>query len=98
MRKAFITLTTILAASSFAVGSQLPLGQEKLGRPMSDPSFPQPGLAGFDGPVPQGGPGATLAEALTVDRRAGIWWDYARDVSSIVSEFFQYWVILTSDR
>lgn len=87
MRKAFITLTSILAASSFAVGSQLPLGQDKVGRPMSDPSFPQQGLAGFDDlPSPQGGPGATLAEALTVDRRAGIWWDYARDVSSIVSQ------------
>jgi len=52
---------------------------------MSDPSFPQSGLLGTEGPVPQAGQGATLAEALTVDRRAGVWWDYARDVSSIVN-------------
>lgn len=28
--------------------------------------------------------GATLAEALTIDRKAAVWWDYARDVSSVV--------------
>lgn len=85
MRRAFITLTTILAASTFAVGSQLPLGTKNPGKAMSDPSFPQSGLLGTEGPIPQAGQGATLAEALTVDRRAGVWWDYARDVSSIAN-------------
>lgn len=83
MRQTFIALTTLLAVTTFAVGSQLPLGS-KAGKAMTDPSFPQPGFAGMNGPVPQAGQGATLAEALTIDRRAGVWWDYARDVSSIV--------------
>ena len=84
MRQAFITLTTLLAASTLVVGSQLPLMPKTPGKIMSDPSFPQTGFVGTDGPVPQAGQGATLAEALTVDRRAGVWWDYARDVSTIV--------------
>jgi hypothetical protein len=83
MRRAFITLTTLLAAGTLVASSQLPLGPN-LGKPMSDPSFPQPGLLDTDGPIPQAGQGATLAEALTIDRRAGVWWDYARDVSTIV--------------
>lgn len=33
--------------------------------------------------VGQGGP--SLADALTVERRASLWFEYARDVSSIVS-------------
>ena len=88
MRRSLIALTTILAASSFALASQLPLGQP-MRHPPSDPSFPQPGaFAGIDRPSVEGGPvragGATLAEALTIDRKAAVWWDYARDVSSVV--------------
>ncbi|KAL1408967.1 hypothetical protein Q8F55_005784 [Vanrija albida] len=30
-------------------------------------------------------PGISLADALTLERRASVWWDYARDVSSVTS-------------
>jgi hypothetical protein len=31
------------------------------------------------------GAGLNLADILTVERRASLWWDYARDVASVVS-------------
>jgi hypothetical protein len=32
-----------------------------------------------------GGAGLSLADALTLERKASLWWEYARDVSSVVS-------------
>jgi len=32
-----------------------------------------------------GGASLNLADVLTVERRASLWWDYARDVASVVS-------------
>lgn len=32
-----------------------------------------------------GGTALNLADVLTVERRASLWWDYARDVASVVS-------------
>jgi hypothetical protein len=36
-------------------------------------------------PTKVGSEGASLADTLTVERRGRVWWDYARDVSSVVS-------------
>lgn len=36
-------------------------------------------------PTRVGSEGASLADTLTVERRGRVWWDYARDVSSVVS-------------
>ena len=84
MKRSFIALTTILAASSYVLSAQVPLYPKPMGD--NDPSFPQhgtiKGIQGTNGPVSQG---VTLAEALTIDRKAGVWWDYARDVTSVVS-------------
>lgn len=80
MRPALLILTTSLftLAASTVTRPQRP-----------DPSFPQPdsglvtdelgfGLGKNNGMM-------TLADALTLERRAGVWWDYARDISSVVS-------------
>lgn len=32
-----------------------------------------------------GSAGLSLADALTLERKASLWWEYARDVSSVVS-------------
>lgn len=92
MRRALFIVTAVLAGT--AAATQLPLGTEQApSRPMSDPSFPQPGSGldrlggvgiGGSAGVPSG-KGMTLADTLTVDRRGSVWWDYARDIGSVVS-------------
>lgn len=96
MRGSFITLATALTAFAItAKSAQLPLYAQEGQRGKADPSFPQPGTMGpgglaspFDkapGDVGVGsGPGANLADTLTLERRAGLWWDYARDISAVV--------------
>lgn len=44
--------------------------------------FAPPGRVDTGGAI-----GFTLADALTVERRASLWWDYARDVADVVSVF-----------
>ena len=88
-RDLFILAATALAATTLVTATQLPLGNphHTPSRSNSDPSFPQP-AAGFGDmslPGKMAGQGMTLADTLTVDRRGSLWWEYARDVSSIVS-------------
>jgi hypothetical protein len=78
----FLALAT--AISLLALGTsakQVPLGQ-----PMKDPSFPQAGVMdspGTNTAVGDTAHGANLADTLTLERKAGLWWEYARDVSSV---------------
>lgn len=95
MRGSFFALATALTA--FAIGAksaQLPLMNQGPDRTKADPSFPQPGtlipdnahgLESSTGHIGVGtGGGANLADTLTLERRAGLWWDYARDISAVV--------------
>ena len=71
-----------LAFALTSGASQLPF------MPKEDPSFPPPGL--MDPPPHMGNiggevKGMSLVDVLTVERRASLWWDYARDISSVVS-------------
>jgi hypothetical protein len=50
--------------------------------PPTDSTSPAGDNGGVVG-VPSGG--LNLADVLTVERRASLWWDYARDVASVVS-------------
>ena len=84
MRRSIVVLTTLFAATSVVAASQFPIKDQTPGRPLSDPSFPQAGM-GFDGVVgSSGGQGVTLADTLTIDRKGSLWWDYARDLSTVV--------------
>ena len=78
----FLTIATVsVSASQFAIPNpQTPT------KPISDPSFPQPGFGLSPDRIsgPDLGNGMTLVDALTLERKAGLWWDYARDVSSVV--------------
>jgi hypothetical protein len=47
---------------------------------------PGPKFGADDEPARIGVGRASLADRLTVERRGGVWWDYARDVSSVVSD------------
>lgn len=80
------SLLAILALAAGAVYANTQMGQQ------SEELSPQgqAAQAVFTDPlgsspigVGQGGP--SLADALTVERRASLWFEYARDVSSIVS-------------
>lgn len=80
------SLLAILALAAAGVYANTQMGQQ------SDELSPQgqAAQAVFTDPlgsspigVGQGGP--SLADALTVERRASLWFEYARDVSSIVS-------------
>lgn len=80
------SLLAILALAAGAVYANTQMGQQ------SEELSPQgqAAQAVFSDPlgtspigVGQGGP--SLADALTVERRASLWFEYARDVSSIVS-------------
>lgn len=76
----FIALAT--AVSLFALGTsanQLPLGQTG----HKDHSFPQPGVMAEVGNVGDEARVANLADMLTLDRKAGLWWEYARDVPTV---------------
>jgi hypothetical protein len=91
----FITLATALTALAVSAGAtQLPLTGDSAERVRTDPSFPQPGVmdgvyggkVGGDGRGKHVGDttqGANLADTLTLDRRAEVWWEYARDVSAV---------------
>jgi hypothetical protein len=96
MRGSFITLATALTAFAItAKSAQLPLYAQDGQRGKADPSFPQSGTMGSGGVVSPfdkavgdigvgSGSGANLADTLTLERRAGLWWDYARDISAVV--------------
>lgn len=81
----FLTIATAITAMAFTAGvgaKQLPLGGGKPER--NDPSFPQQGV--MEGPghkVGDTAQGANLADTLTLDRKGGLWWDYARDISAV---------------
>lgn len=89
MRRSIVILTASLLLAASATASQHPL-QSTLSTP-SDPSFPPPGSllnpdrVSIDNPK---APGMTLADALTLERKATVWWEYARDVSSVVRPVF----------
>ena len=91
---AVLLLASLTTAHATAVAApQLPLPHSDPSR-HGDPSFPQPGSRLMSAPDanpdrtivgPSAGRGGmTLADALTLERKAGVWWDYARDVSSVV--------------
>lgn len=90
MRRSVYTLAALLIVAS-ASATQLPLPKLKPAnpaKPLSDPSFPQPGS--LLSPDRMGTPstqGMTLADALTLEKKAGVWWEYARDISSVVCSF-----------
>lgn len=86
MRRFFALAAAISVLALGTSASQLPFGQPHAGTGMKDPSFPQPGvmdLPGTDTAVGDAGRVANLADTLTLDRKAGLWWEYARDVSSV---------------
>ncbi|ORX34492.1 hypothetical protein BD324DRAFT_683438 [Kockovaella imperatae] len=98
MRPSMILATTIIAATTSVIAArQLHLGVDSPSLsvdspmiPSSDPSFPQPGSLGTDaGPSREVGKDGkwshTLADALTMGRKAGVWWEYARDVSGVAT-------------
>ena len=90
MRRFFALAAAISALALGTSASQLPLGQPHSGTGMKDPSFPQSGvmdLAGANTVVGDAGRVANLADTLTLDRKAGLWWEYARDVSSVCQRF-----------
>lgn len=81
----------ILAIAAGAVYANTQMGQTSDSSELSAQG--QAAQAVFNDPlgsapigVGQGGP--SLADALTVERRASLWFEYARDVSSIVSISF----------
>jgi hypothetical protein len=92
MRGSLFTLATALTALAIgAKSAQLPLLNQDQHRPKPDPSFPQSGtlrpanLQALGSSIGIGaGGGANLADTLTLERRAGLWWDYARDISAVV--------------
>ncbi len=87
MRRSLLVLTASLLVAS-AAATQLPLpgpSKNSTSKPMSDPSFPQPGsIPAADRLLGSSNSEMSLADALTLERKAGVWWDYARDVSSVV--------------
>jgi hypothetical protein len=78
-----LPLTLALTLATIAVARQLPLDLHSP-KPASDPSFPQPGTPGLAMDLPSL-PAMSLADALTIEKKASLWWDYARDVGSVVS-------------
>lgn len=92
MRSTFLTFATALTAIVItAKSTQLPLYNQEQHRVKADPSFPQTGSldpvhvhhSASDIGIGNKG-GANLADTLTLEKRAGLWWDYARDISAIV--------------
>jgi len=79
MRKSLLTL--LVGATALA----LPVSALSYQKPMKDPSFPQSN-AGF-GDINTGinDRQMTLADALTLERKVGVWYDYARDVGSVTA-------------
>ena len=94
MRKGVLTVTAAVVILSLVAASQLPLEKPLSSLQRPDPSFPQIGVMpvkqgsndqspAFD---PNGGVKQTLGDALTIGRKAGLWWEYARDVATVVSQ------------
>lgn len=71
-----LTASAALLAPAGVQSKQLPLQP-----PKSDPSFPQMNL----GPQTSHGAGANLADCLTIDRKASLFFEYAREVAAVVS-------------
>lgn len=86
MRRSLLVLTaSLLVASAAATQLPLPGPSKNSTSKMSDPSFPQPGsIPAADRLLGSSNSEMSLADALTLERKAGVWWDYARDVSSVV--------------
>lgn len=87
MRRSIFTLAAAITA--LAIGSkatQIPLQDNAGNRGKVDPSFPQQGVFTDHNQVKDGTVhGVNLADTLTMERKAGVWWDYARDISAVVS-------------
>jgi hypothetical protein len=99
MRAALLSLVlgaTALAFTPTALARWNAEGAHTPQTVLSDPSFPQPGSGGIGigGGVESGAGGTvkvmSLADALTLERKAGVWYDYARDVANIVRPLFFY--------
>lgn len=81
MRRTALALVLFAASAAAFRPVRLPDAVQVSPAPADDPS--QFVIQPID--VGATAPGISLADALTLERKASVWWDYARDVSSVVS-------------
>lgn len=72
----------------------MPLGAEE--QRAFQPGVPDYCMNGADAGKPLGpgwtSNGKSLADTLTLDRRGRVWWDYAREIDSVVRCFRIEWI------
>ncbi|WOO82778.1 FAS1 domain-containing protein [Vanrija pseudolonga] len=81
MRRTALALVLFASAAAAFRPVRLPDAVQVSPAPADDPS--QFVIQPID--VGTAAPGISLADALTLERKASVWWDYARDVSSVTS-------------